>query len=168
MVGFNKHLKKEPVLTVAQRIRAVAAASAPSMIPVPYEVPAPPPEKEEEIVPPISDLIEDMKVRLELARLVDLQGRINIQLSPLNKDKKKLTDRIKLIVGKFKIGKALSGDWRINYYNAPRSFLDEMKLLAVKPERLVNGITQEIIDECYSKKDSYTLRISPAGSDEEE
>lgn len=160
--------KKEPVLTVAQRIRAVAAASAPSMIPVPYEAPAPPPDKEEEVIPTLADVIKDTKARLELARLVDLQGSINVQLTPLNRDKKKLTERIKILVGKFKIRKALSGDWRINYYNAPKSFLSESKLLAVKPERLVNGITQAIIDECYDKKDSYTLRITAEGSDEGE
>jgi hypothetical protein len=33
-------------------------------------MPAPPPEKEEEVIPQVSEIIKDAKTKLELARLV--------------------------------------------------------------------------------------------------
>jgi hypothetical protein len=32
-------------------------------------------------------------------------------------------------VGRAQIGKAICGDWRINYYNAPKKYLDVSKIM---------------------------------------
>jgi hypothetical protein len=154
--------------TLKERIKELAAQSAPSMIPVPREADIAPPEKEVEVIPSVAELIEDGKTKLELARMVDRVGVIGSVVSPLSKEKKKLVEKIKIVVGKYKIGKALSGEWRINYYNAPRKFLDPAKLMAIPPEELVHGITQVIINRCYSESASYTLRITKEGEDDSE
>lgn len=150
---------KPKVLTMRQRIQAVAAASAPSMVPTPYEKPEAPPEKEEEVIPAVSDLIPDKKALLDLARMVARHGEIGAAKSPLGKEQKKLTEKIKLIVGKYKVGKAMCGLWRINYYNAPRETLDEGLLLAA-------GVPLATIQACKVSKDSYTLRISQNDSED--
>jgi len=152
-------MAKPKVLGIRERIAVIAAQSAPSMVPVPSERPLPPPEKEEELIPPISDLIEDNKMRLKLAQLVDQHGQISEMLKPYNKEKKLLTDKIKVFTGKFGIGKAISGEWRINYYNAPRETLDESLLLAA-------GVSIDTIKACKVKKDSFTLRITKEGADD--
>jgi len=152
---------KEKVLTVAQRIRAIANSTNVSLIPQPREMPAPPPEKEEETIPQVSEIIKDAKTKLELARLVARHGEIGDAKRPLEKEQKALTEKIKKIVGKAQIGKAICGDWRINYYNAPKKYLDIEKLKAL-------GLTLTQINDCYSEKPSYTLRITAEGSEDED
>lgn len=150
---------KAKVLTMRERIQAIAAVSAPSMVPVPVEKPLPPPEKEEEVIPPVSSLIEDRKTALKLAQMVDRSGEIGELIRPLAKEKKSLSDKIKVMTGKFGIGKAICGEWRINYYNAPKKSLSITKLLAA-------GVSMATIDACYEEKDSFTLRITKEGSED--
>ena len=163
MVDFNKHLAEKPkVLSIRERIQAIANIEAPSMIPQAAEAPEAPPEKEEEVIPVIdATVIPDAKKRFELARMVTRHGEIGEIIRPLDKEKKKLTESIKVVIGKYKIGKALLGDYRINYYNAPRKVLDPAKLLAA-------GVPITTINACYPEAASYTLRITKEDAPDDE
>lgn len=149
------------VLTMRQRIAAIAAQTAPSMVPVPREEqPQAPPEKEDEVIPDVAELMpNDIKKRLELIRMVDRIGEIGQTVSPLSKEKKKLVEKAKVILGKASIGKAICGDYRVNYYNAPRKFLDPAKLEEA-------GVSKTTILACYSESASYTLRVTKEGEEE--
>lgn len=136
-----------------ERIKELAAQSAPSMVPSPREVPPPPPEKEVEVLPSIVDLVEDRKTRLEIVRLVNEYGSLGEELKPLKKRQKQLSDRLKVLVGKAGIGKAASGDWRINYYSGERSTLKATLLLAL-------GVSVDTISAATEIKSTYTLRIT--------
>ena len=72
------------------KIKQVAAQSAPTMVPTQYEKPAPPPIKEEEVVPQLSDVVKDRKKALEVSQLAAKCGELGIQISALNKIKKPL------------------------------------------------------------------------------
>ena len=137
------------------------------MAPVPYEKPVAPPAKEVEVIPPVSELVDDVAARLKLAQMVDRQGVLGETIRPLEKEKKALAEKIKIMTGKYQIGKAICGLWRINYYNAPRKYLDPAKLMAIPKEELVNGITLLHINACYSESATYTLRITREGEPDE-
>jgi hypothetical protein len=170
MVDFNKKLAeykaikdKEKTMaapSIRDRIKQIASQTAPSMVPVPREeeIPAPP-EKEEEAVPDISELVTDVKTRLELARMVNRYGELGLLKSPIAKEQKKLSEAMKKIAGKWKVGRAIVGDWRLAYYNSPRESLSEQLLLEA-------GVSIDIIKKCRVKKDSYTIRVMPVVGDD--
>src|ERR1043166_8252064 len=96
--------------TINERLEEVRAAAAPSMVPQPIDI-TPPPPKEEEVIPQLSDLVQDRKKRLEIARLVAQQGELGRQISALSKERDKLTPTIKKLMGDNHIGKCLAGEW---------------------------------------------------------
>ena len=155
---------KTPALR--DRIKTIAAQSAPSMVPAPREtqqaedIPAPP-QKEEEVVPSIADIIPDLKERLLLARLVATYGEMGITKHSLDKQQKALSTQAKKIVGKYGIARAVSGEWRISYYNAARETLSKELLLAA-------GVPLATILACTKTTPAYTLRISKIKDEAEE
>ncbi len=156
MVDFKKKLKE------------IAAQTAPSMIPGPAEETPAPPEKPEEL-PNVATLIPNQKMRLEFEKLVDRHGEIGQELAPLNKERKTLTDKIKKLAGTYGVGKAVAGAWRINYFNSPRSSVDQTKLTQALLELGVSMATiKKAVDRATTVKDSYTLKVTALGDEGEE
>ena len=150
------------------KIAEIRAAAAPSMIPEPREAYAPPP-KVEEVIPDISTIISDNKARLDLARLVERHGQLGLEISPLNKERKSLTDKIKRLAGTYGVGKALCGVWRINYYNAPKTILDKKVLMqSLLDQGVQPSVVQRAISEASISKPSYTLKITGQDGEEDE
>ena len=147
------------------RIKAIAAQSAPSL--VPDMKPAAPPRKEEEVIPHLDDVVKDRKQALEIARMIEQCGTLSAQSHQIEKQKKPLVEKLKYLIGNVHVGKIFSGAWRVNYYSAPRSTITEENL---KYCLLARGFQPKdvaaIISESTSTSESYTLRITPAGEEE--
>jgi hypothetical protein len=169
------------------RMQAAVAGAAPSMVPAPKEFA--PKGKEKEVVPDVHDLIVDPSERMELIRLVNLQITFGQQESAAKKSRAPLTDAIKKILGKFKLGgKMLVGGNRLNYYSTTSYTVDRAILLAQGVPAMVTGITRvlpgkltadeeealckmmtEVINDCTSGNTSYTLKTTAGlGAGEED
>lgn len=160
MVDFAKEYQKE--------LEKIRAASAPSMIPAPRDIPAPPP-KTEEVVPDIATIVTDRKARLEIARLVERHGELGKELTPLNKERKGLTEKIKRLAGTFGLGKAMCGEWRINYYDSPKTSLDKKALIqSLLDQGVQPSVAQKAISDATTTKPSYTLKITKGGAEEDD
>jgi hypothetical protein len=145
--------------TLEERLKGVAAAGAPSMIPV--SDPPPPPPKVEEVIPQLSDLIQDRKKRLEMARLVSAHGELGEQVSTLNKQRDKLTAAIKKLAGENSIAKCISGDWQVNYFASTRESIKKDKLLAL-------GVSPGVILAATAITHPLTLKVTRIGEEDEE
>lgn len=130
------------------RIKAATATNAPSMVP---DTPAPPPLPDK--LPDMTQLITDAKQRLTVARMIARHEELGAMMSAAKKERDKLTDAIKPLMGKLKLGRASWGEYRLCYFNTPRSTLD-------KDELLNHGVQPSVIAACTKVKDSYTLRIT--------
>jgi len=137
-----------------------AAPPAPSMVPVAKEHPIAPPPQEEK-TPQLSDLISDKKDLLLLRRLIEEDMPWKEQAAEAAKMRKPLETKIKNILGKHKVGKALLDDIRVSYFGAERSVLDKELLLS-------NGVAPAVILASMKKSTSYTLRISKSKEEETE
>lgn len=133
-----------------KQVQRQAAAAAPSMVP---EKLAPPPEKEEERIPDIKELIRDTKTRLKLARLVQQEAEYAEEEKVARKAREPLTAAIKQILGEAEVGKAQVADFVVNYYNSPRESLDKILLMQ-------NGVSPDVIARSTKRTDCYTLRIN--------
>jgi hypothetical protein len=98
--------------------------------------------------------------RLAIARMIARHEELGAQMSAMKKEREKITDAIKPLMGKLKLAKASWGDYRLSYFNTPRSTLDKALLLS-------HGVQPNVITACTVVKDSYTLRISRGGEEEE-
>ena len=140
--------------TLDDRMKAINSGAAPSMVPATLA----PPIKEE--LPDMTKLISDTKERLTVARMIARHAELGEQESAIKKERAALTDAIKPLMGRLKLGKAQWGDYRLSYSNSPRSSLDRDALLN-------HGVQTAVIAACTTIKDSYQLRIT-RGKDEEE
>lgn len=147
---------KPKEMTLAERLRASIKQSKGNLNP---ELP-PPPEPEEQI-PDIRDFDLPSATRLQLVRLTEEHRELGDQAGEIKKQRDQLTSKIKKILGEYKVGKALVGDLRVTYFNAPRTSLNKIKLME-------NGVTVKQIQASEETKDSYTLRISRVGQEEED
>lgn len=138
-----------------RELENAAASAAVSM-----NIPAPPP-KEEEVIPDLSEIVKDRKMRLLVARKAAELGELSEQISKLEKQQDTMSKELKKLVGTLKIGKAISGEWRINYYGGVRKSIKAALLLAA-------GITQATINACTKQTDTYTLKVTRLGEKEEE
>lgn len=137
---------------------SVGKTSHPSMVPD-WNPPAPPP-KEEEIVPDIRELVPNPLDRNRLANLI----RTSAEFGKMEKEAKTartpVTAAIKTLLSKYQIGRAVCDGVLINYYNAPRASLSRELLLS-------SGVSPKTLDACTITKDSFTLRISATGEDDD-
>ena len=160
----------KPSLT--ERIKIIQAQSAPSLVPDRREEtvkPEAPPEKEQEIIPQLSDVVTDKKKALQISALVAQLGALNAQMTPMNKLKKSLTEKVKVWAGQLQIGKALAGEWKINYFSAPRATLNEDMLIAALLKRGTQPKDiHAIVAESTKTSDCYTLRVTAADAEEGE
>ncbi len=130
----------------------------------------PPPEREEEAVPNLEDLITDRKIRLEAIRLLTAEREWAEQESEAKKQRKPLTTKLKNILGKNNVSLAVWDDWRINYYATEgRATINREKLTAVLlgaglPTQQVQSIISASTD---ISSPSYTLRITKSKGAEE-
>jgi len=159
----------EPKLSIRERIKKVAAQSAPSMYPLdPAEdKPTPPPEKEVLVVPQLKDLVPDRKLSLELARKIQRLGEISRMKSELTKEDAPIKNWVKDVAGVFKISDAQSGDWRLKYYASPRATINpDMLMKALLKRGVLPKEIEDIIEESTKTSDGFTLKVSPIGAKE--
>lgn len=140
--------------------RAVIGKGA-SLIPVAKEVVPPPAKQEKEEVPDLKQVITNAAERLKVTRLVSQLGEINKVESAIKKTKAPIVNDLKILLGSNHVARAKCGDYKINYFNAPRKTLDVGLLLA-------HGVTKDIIDASYKQTDAYTLKVSAVSGDEDE
>lgn len=129
---------------------------APSLIPEPHHKRGrefrPPSRKEKEVIPDVREAVENEEDRVNVALMMEEHARLGDQIRPLEKEKEKLTDALKGMAGKYALTKLQAGEYRMNYYNSPVSFVDPLKLLQ-------EGVTQDVIDRATVTRDKYTMRI---------
>jgi len=130
----------------------------------------PPPLREEEEIPELSTLIEDRRSRLELFRYLAQEREVAERESLAKKERAPLTVKIKSILGKFQVGKAMWEGWRINYYATNGSEtvtvadMTKAMLAAGLNTDQINGIKAACVKQ---KKGSATLRIERPKADKE-
>lgn len=152
------------------RIKAEAAKAAPTLVPV-SDTPVilPPPEKEEEAIPQLSELVKDRRNRLEAARLMQELGQTNNEISALTKKKKPLQASVKAFVSQLGVRQVQSGEWVATYYSSPRKSLKEAKLRAALLKRgMQPSDISKIVAESSDVSEGYTLRVRAIGAEEEE
>ncbi len=118
----------------------------------------PPPEPE--YVPDIQEMGLDKRTLSQLSNLIIQHGELGYEKRKLEKERDKLTPEIKAILGEYQIGKCLCGEYRVAYFNVPRTSLSKELLLE-------NGVPPAVIAACTVTKDVYTLKITPQGEKEE-
>ena len=122
--------------------------------------PAPPPPKEEEIVPDMADVIADRKERKAVSNLVAQYFLFHAQEKEAAQGKKVVTDQLKKIMGSYGIGLMAVDNNRVNYYQQERS--------SIKSDLLLDhGVAPSIIEACTKTTTSYGLKITAPGKDEE-
>ena len=149
-------MKTKPSLD-ARIKEQVGKSSTASMVP---DYTPPPPPAEEEVIPDIRELVDSAADRLRIVQLVEQSAAWGQQEKEAAKARKPITELIKKLAGKYGISKAMCGEYRLNYYNSPRSTLSRELLLSA-------GVSPKTLDACTTVKDSYTLRISVNGQDDE-
>lgn len=120
----------------------------------------PPPPKEETVAPTIEELRMPNKERLELQQAILESYQWASQEREAKKARAPLTEYIKKMLGHYGIGRVQCEGVPVSYYNAPRTKLDQKKLMRDF------GVTQEMIDACTVTTDCYTLRIGGGREDE--
>ena len=120
----------------------------------------PPPAKEAEIIPDVRELIDDVKTRNLLAKLVTQSIDWQQTEKEAKKAREPITTQIKKILGDYEVGKAVCNGYRLNYFNSPRSSISKELLLS-------NGVSPAIITKCTTTSNSYTLRITAPGEEDE-
>jgi hypothetical protein len=148
--------KVQPMPDLKQRMAAATAASAPSLVP---EYLNPPPPKEEEMIHTLQELVTDKKDLLALKRLINEDIALKEVEANAKKQRKPLISKMKNLLGKYSVGKALLDDIRVNYFTTSRSSIKADLLLA-------NGVSPAVIQKCTVTSDVYTLKLS-RGKDEE-
>ena len=161
---------KEPL---HERIKRMAAKSAPSMMPQEMQAaPEPvvaPPEKEIAVVPKLHELISDRKLSLELARKIQRLGEIARMKSALAKEEKPLKDWAKSMAGKYHISAAEAGDWRLSYYASPRATIkEELLVKALLGRGWQPKDIAKLLEESIAMSEGFTLKISALEAGEQE
>ena len=143
----------------------IGKTAAPSMVP---EIPAPP-ERTEEVIPDVKDLIPSAPDRLKLRKLVAEHIQFGQAKSAADKAQAPISEQIKKIVGTYKIGKALCDGNSINYYSVPRNTIkaDLLRgfLLAHVGQPLTVEMVEKALEAATDTTVSYTLRVTPGKTD---
>jgi len=127
----------------------------------PAFVPAPP--EEDEPVPQLNQLVTQPAKRLTILRKVQRCQEINDELSPLVKEKKRLSNELKILLGQHSISRCMVDDISVNYFSSVREGSIKMELL------LQNNVPMSVIKASKGPdKTVHTLRIGRVGGDEDE
>jgi hypothetical protein len=157
--------KPVPKYTLEQQLKDIASATAPSMVPGPA-VP-PPPAKEEEVIPAVGDIVNNAKERLELARAIDRSAQLTAQEKIIHKERDALTSYIKASMGRLKVGKMISGTWKVNYYEQSRRVIEERYLaMALLKHSIPAEVGRRILEDAVDVRSSYILRITASREEE--
>ena len=156
---------KVKAISTANRLKASikevagqAAAAAPSM--VPEKILPAPPEKEEEQIPEVKDLIQDVGLRLKLKRLIHRERELAAQEKAAAKEREPLSKAIKEIMGNQGIAKVRCDEFLASYFVVPRSTIKADLLLS-------QGVTPAQISKATVTTESFTLRITKEKESEE-
>lgn len=140
-----------------QMKRATATAPKPSVIP--QQSPPPPPQKVVEVIPDLTELIDDHKDQKAMKDLVATYIAWRDQEKQAKDEKDKLSEKIKTLVGNYGIAKVRVEGALVNYFSQERR--------TIKPELLMShGVSPQIIDASTKVTETYTLRVT-SGKDEE-
>lgn len=154
---IDMKLAQEAADSMAGRLaKAVGKTAAPSMIPEKF---VPPPPKQEEVIPDLKSLIESRIEYKMLEGLITESADWAQQEREAKKARRPITEKIKQVLGKHGVSRAMCGEYRVIYYNAPRTSISKELLLSA-------GVDPEVIEECTISKDAYTLRILEPGEKE--
>ena len=151
--------------SLEERMALATSVGAPSMVPD-FN---PPPAKVVEVIPTLQELVTDPKDYLTLKRLCFESKEYGHTQREAAKLLKPITARIKILLGKYRVGKALDGDVRINYYSGERRSINPDKLqnklltLGMLPDTI-----KEVITAATKVKESYTLKITEVGQTDDE
>jgi hypothetical protein len=119
--------------------------------------PIPPPPKEEDIPPDIRELVTGPDLR-SLTVMVTEHAELGMQISGVKKQRDALSAKIKNLLGKHEISQCMCEGNRVNYYGGERHTIKSSLLLD-------HGVSPAVIEACTEVKVTYTLRITPPGSD---
>lgn len=135
-------------------LRQAQKKSAPSFAPGPRKT------KPVEVLPDVTELIpaSEMSTLVELVQMHLEYGRAE---SVAKKAKKPVTLALKTLCSDYGVTKALCQGVRITYYPMTRETIS-MELL------LEAGVSLATIKACTIKTDSYAVRISPPGEEEDD
>ena len=145
--------------TLEERVKqSIKTAPAPSLVPDQL-LPAPPPAKEEEVIPRVQDLVKDRKDLLLIRRLMTQHIELGNTERQAKKAKEKITAQLKVLAGRYSLGKADYDGDRLNYFAGTRSSIDSTKLLSA-------GVQPSVIQACTNVSTTFTLKVTQG--DEEE
>jgi hypothetical protein len=153
--------------TLNERIKEATAQAAPSMVPTPYEVKAPP--KQEEVIPDISEIVESPSDRRALRQLVINSAELGLAEKEIKKERAPITAQIKKYLSKYQVGKMNVEQFRVNFYSVPRSSISRNKLVvALSTLGILPSDIAEILAASTTTADVSTLRIGVIGADDDE
>lgn len=124
--------------------------------PAPFK---PEPKQKEESVPDIRDQVSRKTADVFMS-LVETSMDLKSQIDVLERERMGVTATLKKLVSDNGIEKAVIGDCKLAYYNAPRTSISRAKLLDL-------GVKQSILDAATEKTDVFTLKISRMKEGEE-
>jgi len=135
--------------------------------PVLAEEVIPPPEKEEEEIPQLDQVITDRKQRLEMIRLIQSDLEWKVKESEAKKARKPLSSAMKKILGKWEIRKALWNGYSINYFDSSRTSIDKDDLVNALSSLLQPTQIKNVLKACIKESTFYTLKITPPGREDD-
>lgn len=140
--------------SLRKRMDAVSAGAAPSLVPF-----VPPPAKEEEVIPDLKEIMSQKKDYLEAKRLILRSIELAEAEKPIKKEREQITAKLKNLLGRSGVAKAMVEDIRVNYYAGERSSIDGGKLLTL-------GVAPSIIREATNVTTTYTLKLTRQAEEE--
>lgn len=143
---------------LSKRLEEVGRTAAISLGKRPLSKPLPPKKEKEE---PVSiDSLVSRGVAMEVKALVEESMEYKDTIDAAEKKRAKCTKRLKELVEKNGLESALVNDFKLLYFNAPRSSLDRDLLLML-------NVSPKIIQEATVTRDVYTLKITKRGDVED-
>lgn len=118
------------------------------------------PKHEAEVLPEMQEVISDPKVRLQLIRLVNEDAELSVEERMIKGQRKPLKEKIKTLLG-FAPTKFMCDGNRVVAFNSPRKSVDPRLLLQA-------GVLPSVIAACTVVKDSYSLKITPPGGEDDD
>lgn len=153
--------------TLKHKMSQIIPIQGASMVP---EV-VPPPEKTEEVIPQLVDLVTDREVRQVLVGLIESNLQWAKQESEAKKARKPIVTRIKSILGKFQVGKAAWEGYIVNYFaGKPRESIiskDKLVLYLTTLGWQPKDVQLLLANTTSTGKPTYTLKITASGEEED-
>lgn len=143
-------------MTLRDKMAKETAKMAPSMIP---STPAPPPKKSVEIIPDFQTAVKERRDRLDLARMTLEYKALSADIDKKEKSKKDISTKLKDILGRNSLDTLQVNEYKLKYFNVPRSTIKADRLLAA-------GVQESVIVAATVTTDSYQLRVTPLKGDE--